>query len=69
MVPQDDDCSKWEAVLNRLYAEEPPPMRALDAISYNAALGSLGRDPKGRIPIKWWQSLLRQIWPFNETAF
>ncbi len=26
-----------EAALNRLYAEEPPPMRALDAVAYNAA--------------------------------
>jgi hypothetical protein len=51
-----------------LYGEEPPPMRALDAIAYNAACDSLGED-KGRLLVRWWQSAFRHFYPFNETDF
>jgi hypothetical protein len=67
--PTAEQLARWEATLNRVYAEEPPPMRALDAVAYNAAVDSLGRGAEHRIPIRWWQSLFRQFWPFNETAF
>jgi hypothetical protein len=67
--PTDADCARWDAMLNRLYAEEKPPMRALDAVAYNAAVDALGRGAAARIPVSWWQSLLRQLWPFNGTAF
>lgn len=38
----DQDLVRWKATLIRLYGEELPPMRALDAIAYNAAVDSLG---------------------------
>ena len=56
------------AKLTTLYGEEPPPLRALDAIAYNAACDSIGKGAE-RVKIKWWQSLLRQIYPFNGTEF
>jgi hypothetical protein len=59
--------SSWNAKLLLLYAEEPPPLRALDAVSYNAASDSLGR--KMRVKINFWQNLLRHIYPFNGTSF
>ncbi|RUX97440.1 MULTISPECIES: hypothetical protein [unclassified Mesorhizobium] len=59
----------WEATLNRLYAEEPPPMRAMDAIAYNAAAESLGSDKSKRIKVTWWQSLNRYWWAFNGAEF
>jgi hypothetical protein len=34
--------AKWQADLNLIYADEPPPMRALDAIAHNKACDSLG---------------------------
>jgi hypothetical protein len=54
--------------LTTLYGEEPPPMRALDAIAYNAACDSL-LDGSGRLKVKWWQSALRHLYPFNGTDF
>lgn len=59
----------WEAKLTRLYADEPAPMRALDAIARNAAVDALGYPEKDRVRVEWYQSLLSQIWPFNETEF
>ncbi|MER9638348.1 hypothetical protein [Mesorhizobium sp. M0228] len=59
----------WEATLNRLYAEEPPPMRAMDAIAYNAAAESLGSDKSKRIDVTWWQSLNRHWYAFNGASF
>ena len=53
----------------RLTASEAPPLRALDAIAYNAALDGLGRDKTDRIPIRWYESLLRHLYPFNGTDF
>jgi len=69
LSPTEADAARWESALNRLYAEEKPPMRALDAVSYNSALESLGMSQQGRIPIKWHQSALRQILPFNGSSF
>jgi alkylation response protein AidB-like acyl-CoA dehydrogenase len=68
-APTEDQIRAWDGDLNRLYAEEPPPMRALDAIAYNAAVDALGRGADKRIPLRWWHSLLRHFWPFNEKAF
>lgn len=67
--PKEDDLLRWEAALNRLYSEEPPPMRALDAIAYNAAVDALDRDKKGRIRLRWYHALFSQVWPYSETAF
>lgn len=53
----------------RLSAQEPPPLRALDAIAYNSALESLGRNPDERIPIKWRETLLKNILPYNTVDF
>ena len=38
----DQDVAKWRADLTLIYADEPPPMRALDAIAYNKACDALG---------------------------
>jgi len=65
--PSAVDIAKWEAELHRLYSEEPAPMRALDAIAYNAASKSLGK--KTRIRIRPWHSIFKQWWAFNESEF
>jgi hypothetical protein len=67
--PSPSKVGEWEATLNRLYAEEPPPMRAMDAIAYNAAIESLGSDKSKRIDVNWWQSLNRHWFPFNGAPF
>lgn len=59
----------WEAALNRLYAEEPPPMRALDAVAYNAAVDATDIMKKGRISLRWWHVAFKQFFSFGQTAF
>jgi hypothetical protein len=56
------------AKLTTLYGEEPPPMRALDAVAYNAACDSPGKE-KDRVRIGLLQSVLRHIFPFYGTEF
>ena len=67
--PNENEVAKWEADLQRLYSEEPPPMRALDAIAYNAARESLDPSKGKRIQVKWYHSLLSQFYPFNQSEF
>jgi hypothetical protein len=66
--PTEKDLSDWEAELNRIYSEEPTPMRALDAIAYNAACESIGRSDK-RVKVSLWQSLMRHFLPFQHAEF
>ncbi len=65
--PTEAQIAKWNAGLARLYAEEPPPMRALEAISHNAAKESLGAGR--RVRVEWWHTLLKQWWPFHGSEF
>lgn len=67
--PTPSKIRDWEAALKRLYAEEPPPMRAMDAIAYNAAAESLGSDKAKRIYVTPWQSFNRYWWEFNGADF
>jgi len=68
-TPSEADINRWDSELQRLYSEEPPPMRALDAIAYNEACESLGYSSGKRVKITWYQSLLRQFYPFHESEF
>lgn len=67
--PSPEQLIGWDSRLNGLYAEEPPPMRALDAVAYNAAIESLGRDKGKRVHINIFQSWLRHLVHFNGSAF
>jgi hypothetical protein len=66
-APSHENICEWEAIMYEIYAEEPPPMRALDSIAWNAACESMGGDK--RIKVTWYQSLLRNIWAFNGSEF
>jgi hypothetical protein len=67
------DRKRWSAKLLTIAADEPLPMRALDAIAYNTALDALLEDPdeitKYRLHVAWWQRRLRHIWPFAGRQF
>jgi len=63
-----DKLAKWKSTLSLIYAEEPPPMRALDAIAYNKACDSLGKSD-GRLYVNPLQSLLSQFYSFPNTHF
>jgi hypothetical protein len=68
LEPSEADVSKWRSDLNLIYADEPPPMRALDAIAFNKACDSLG-CPDERRSINLWQWLMQQVVPFSNTDF
>ncbi|MFG1319854.1 hypothetical protein [Xanthobacter autotrophicus] len=65
--PAENQICKWQADLVRIYADEPPTLRALDAIAYNDAAEAL--DTEWRVRVNWWQSLWRHFYPFNGTSF
>ncbi|AZG75550.1 hypothetical protein [Methylocystis rosea] len=68
-APKDQTkIAEVRAKLTVLYGEEPPPMRALDAVAYNAACDSVGKGER-RVKISWFQSAMRQFYPFNGTKF
>jgi hypothetical protein len=67
--PDEAKLDAWEATLNRLYSEEPPPFRALDAVAYNAAVDATDMHKEGRIPLKLRHILLKQFWRFSGSAF
>jgi hypothetical protein len=64
---------KWSAKLITLAADEPLAMRAVDALSYNAALDAWTHDPKqladNRLHVSWWQRRLRHFVAFQGTQF
>jgi hypothetical protein len=65
--PNDEQIVKWQAALFRIYADEPPPMKALDAIAYNAACRSMGYQQRKRVNGLQWA--LSQFYPFPNTDF
>ena len=64
----DQDVAKWRADLNRIYADEPPPMRALDAIAYNKACDALG-CPESRRHVSPWQWFMQHVYSFPNAVF
>jgi hypothetical protein len=68
-APTSADCAKWKADLTRIYADEPPTFRALDAIADNQATAALYDAVKPRLKVNWWQRLTRNIFVHNAGAF
>lgn len=70
---EEEENRGWSAKLLTIAADEPMPMRALDAIAYNTALDSLIEDPEQlaahRLHVSWWQRRLRHIWAFSGHQF
>ncbi|MCF1470577.1 hypothetical protein FS763_01355 [Agrobacterium vitis] len=68
-APMTADCAKWRAELTRIYADEPPTFRALDAIADNQATAALHDAVKPRLKVNLWQSLTRNIFVHNGGEF
>jgi hypothetical protein len=47
-LEETPDIQKWKSKLQTIAADEPMPMRALDALAYNAALDATTGDPAVR---------------------
>jgi hypothetical protein len=67
--PDDVDLTKWRASLWQIYADEPPPMRALDAIAYNAAYDDLGFKAEAHLKLQPWHWAFSQIYSFPHAKF
>jgi hypothetical protein len=63
------DCRRLRGSLVTLYGDELPPMRAVDAVAYNAAQRSLYGDDGKRLRVRWWESAFRHLWPFSGADF
>lgn len=68
-TPAKQDCVAWSAELQRIYADEPPTLRALDAIADNQATAALIGGDKPRLKVGWLQSLTRHLFPYNGSTF
>jgi hypothetical protein len=64
---------KWSSRLLTIAGDEPIPMLALDAVSYNAALNALIIDPEElenyQLYIPWWKRLLKNVFTFQGSQF
>jgi hypothetical protein len=67
--PPESVIAKWERDLFRLYADEPAPMRALDALAFNATVEAFGIAGSKRVKVAWYQVLLSQFVAFNRAEF
>ena len=73
-LDDDDTLRKCSAKLITISADEPMPMRALDAIAYNKALGAtFGDDPQmlrlHRQRVNFMQRRLRHVFAFQSAPF
>ena len=64
---------KWSARLLTIAADEPLPMRALDALAYNKAVDAVTEDPQEafacRLHIPWCHRRLRHFWAFQSAQY
>ncbi len=68
--PTPQQCAEWRSKLHKIYAEEPPPKRALDAVVYNATLSGRRENPDDDlIVISLSQRAFKQILPFQNAKF
>jgi hypothetical protein len=67
------DQRRWDAMLFTIASDEPMPMRALDALAYNAALDAITSDPEikrlNRLRIPFVQRLLRHFIAFHAHEY
>lgn len=67
--PGEENAMRWEACLSRIYGDEPPPKRALDAVAFNAACQALRGNNAPRVKINPWQNFWRQWYSFPGSKF
>ncbi|MBT9370304.1 hypothetical protein [Rhizobium sp. CSW-27] len=68
-APNLDDCARWKAELTRIYADEPPTLRALDAIADNQATAAIMGARKPRLHVTFYESMTRHIFMHNSGTF
>ena len=72
-LQRSPDEKKWNARLFAIAADEPMPMRAVDALAYNAALDATATGQKfkrdNRLYVPWWHRWLRHFVAFNAYEY
>jgi hypothetical protein len=72
-IGAEDVKKKWSVKLLTIAADEPLPMRALDALAYNKVVDALISDvteaQKCRLHVWWWQRRLRHYIAFQGVQF
>lgn len=61
--------ARLQADLKRLYAEERPQLRAVDATAWNSAAASLYDTKVSPIPLTRAEKWLAHLWAFNDVDF
>ena len=56
-----EDIQQIEVEFIRLVAAEPPPMHAVNALAFNAAVDALARPPGQKYVLTWWQRSLEAL--------
>ncbi len=69
IVPTVQDCADWEAEMSRVAADEPPTLRALDAVADNQATAALLGSSRPRLQVTRFENLTRQILSHNASVF
>lgn len=64
-----EDLSGWRVRLHILYADEPPPFRALDAWCHNAVCLAEGSAASGKLDIPWYHLVLKNVFPFSGSEY
>jgi hypothetical protein len=64
---EEVDIHRWIGQMTKIYADEPPMLRALDAVAYNEASDSLGGS--WRVRVSWLQNLTRHYWAWEQASF
>lgn len=68
--PTEVDSARWREKLHKIFADEPPPKRALDAIVYNATLSGRRENPdEDLVVITLFQRAMKQVLPFANAKF
>ncbi len=68
--PTTEHFAQWKEALHGIYGEEPPPLRALHALAYNATLsGRKERPNDDLLVVTGWQRVMAQFLPFTNEPF
>ncbi len=67
--PDEATLSEWTKRIHGLYADEPPVYRALLAHCDNQITIALNADKGCFVDLRWYHRLLRNLIPFQGTAF
>lgn len=64
-----EDVAKWKKSFAEIAANEPPTMRALDAVAQNEASQAIFGDEVRILEVTWWHRIFKNIWAFGGTVF